>query len=759
LSDKGSFKDLVDLLAERYRILPDYIDTEGRLQKTKFETKLRILGAMGVHTDSVNSLNKALEQHEYAFWSQLSDPVLVVHMGNRPEYLQFRIPMDSLETDYTHKGPELEIRVNDEAGKTTCYRFDHTHLVLLEKKTVLTSTFGHYGAPFPTNLAVGYYTLHLKAAHGAKKRSQAVRVIVCPERAYLPPALEGDKQLAGLWVSLYAIRSDQNWGVGDFSDLKRLTAWAAQELKVAFIGINPLHSLFNRSPYNISPYSPASRLYRNFIYLDIPGIGDFERSQRAREFISTPENQRLIVELRTSEEVDYERVARLKWEALGVIFDDFLKENWSDSGPVPKRGMDFRRYIEQEGEILDEFATFMALERELHRRDPTIWTWQQWPSEYHHPRSAAVDGFKREHWREVLFQKYLQWQIEEQLWDADLYARQAGLALGLYHDLAMAVDSYGADYWANQDLSVSGVEVGAPPDNFSPKGQNWGFPPPDMQRMREEGYRFFIDELKKNCRFGGCLRIDHIMRFFHSFWILHGMGPEDGIYVANPYEEFLGILALESVRSKTLIIGEDLGTVQPFIREALQRYGIFSYRLLYFEKDPRKEFLPPSEYPPSALVSITTHDLPTLCGFWQGLDIEQRRHFRLFPDEQALLNAIKDREEDKKRLLKALIDQGLMPPHSSSDIRDYPEVTGELHSAFVGFLALCRSKLIILNQEDLFKDLRQQNMPGTTWEHKNWVTRMRFKIEELFESPQVAQFALMYRNWILKTNRTVNGIC
>jgi (1->4)-alpha-D-glucan 1-alpha-D-glucosylmutase len=237
------------------------------------------------------------------------------------------------------------------------------------------------------------------------------------------------------------------------------------------------------------------------------------------------------------------------------------------------------------------------------------------------------------------------------------------------------------------------------------------------------------------------------------------MGPEDGAYVANPYEEFLGILALESVRGKTLIIGEDLGTVQPFIRDALQRYGIFSYRLLYFEKDPRKEFLPPSKYPPFALVSITTHDLPTLCGFWQGLDIEQRRHFRLFPDEQALLNAIKDREEDKKKLLKTLIDQGLMPPHSSSDISDYPEVTGEFHNAFLGFLALCRSKLIVLNQEDLFKDFRQQNMPGTTREHKNWVTRMRFKIEELSESPEVAQFALMYRNWILKTNRAVNGIC
>ena len=757
MGDNRSFQSLVDLLAERYRILPEYVDTEGRLQKTKFETKLRILEAMGVHTDSVNSLKKALEEHEYAIWSQLSDPVLVVHMENTPEYLQFRIPIESFEKGYTHTGPELEIRVNDEAGKTSCYRFDHTHLILLEKKTVLMKTFHRYGAPFPTNLRMGYYTFYLKVAHGGKKRSLAVRVIVCPERAYLPPILEGDKKLAGLWVSLYAIRSDQNWGAGDFGDLKRLAAWAAQERKVAFIGLNPLHSLFNRSPDNISPYLPASRLYRNFIYLDIPGMSDFKGSKKAKKFVYTPENQRLIFELRASEEVDYERVTCLKWEALMIIFDDFLKENWTDLGPVTKRGMHFQGYINREGKILDEFATFMALEREWYQKDPTIWTWHQWPSEYHNPRSAAVVRFKREHWREVLFQKYMQWQIEDQLKDADLYSRQVGITLGLYHDLAMADDFYGADYWANQELFVSEVEVGAPPDNFSPKGQNWGFPPPRMERMREGGYQFFIHELRKNCCFGGCLRIDHIMRFFHFFWLIHGMDPKDGAYVANPYEELLGILALESVRNKALIIGEDLGTVQPFIREALQRYGIFSYRLLYFEKDSKKEFLPPSEYPSFTLVSITTHDLPTLCGFWQGLDIEQRRHLKLFPDEKTLLNAIRDREEDKNKLLKALIDQGLMPPHSSSDIRDYPEVTGELHNAFVGFLALCRSKLIILNQEDLFKDSRQQNMPGTTWEHKNWVTRMRFKIEELFESPEVTQFAQMYRNWIVKTNRAVNG--
>ena len=757
LDANRSFRELVDLLAEKHRVLPEYIDTEGRLQETKFETKLRILEAMGLRTDSADSLKRALNDHEYALWSRLSDPVLIVRTGDTAARLEFRIPLDGLERADTGKEIHVEIRVQDEVGRISPYRFDHDQMVLVEKKRVLGKNFGRYSAPFPADLDLGYYTFYLKAALGEKKRSQTVSVAVCPERVYLPPLLEGERLLAGLWVSLYAVRSDENWGVGDLGDLKRLSLWAARELKVAFIGINPLHSLFNRSPYNISPYLPASRMYRNLIYLDIGAMGDFKRSRRALDLVSTPENKRLILELRASEEVDYERVASLKREVLEIVFDDFIKENWSDRGPVTKRGEELYRYIEKEGKFLDDFATFMALEQGRHLKDSGVWTRKEWPAEYNDPGSAAVLSFKREHWQDVLFHKYLQWQIEEQLRDADQYARQVGIALGLYHDLAMADDFYGADYWANRGLFVSGVEVGAPPDDFSPTGQNWGFPPPNTERMREEGYRFFIHELRSNSRFGGCLRIDHIMRLFHHFWIIDGMDPKEGAYVANRFEEFLGILALESVRNKILIIGEDLGTVQPFIRERLQQYGIFSYRLLYFEKDSAGEFLPPSAYPSFAIASITTHDLPTLCGFWHGLDIEQRRDLGLFPDEHALQKAIYDRKEDKSNLLKALIDQGLMPTCSSTDIRDYPEVTGELHNAFVGFLALCRSKLILLNQEDLFKDLRQQNMPGTTWKRKNWSTRMRFKIEDLFESSEVAGFAQMYRNWVLKTNRAVSG--
>jgi 4-alpha-glucanotransferase len=328
------------------------------------------------------------------------------------------------------------------------------------------------------------------------------------------------------------------------------------------------------------------------------------------------------------------------------------------------------------------------------------------------------------------------------------------MPLGIYQDLAMSDDPYGSDRWANPEFYIEKVQIGAPPDDFSPNGQNWGFPAPDLERMREKGYAYFIQEIKNNCRFSGCLRMDHVMRLFHYFWIMEGKEPSEGAYVAARHEELLGILALESVRNKVLMIGEDLGTVQPYVREELDRYGVFSYRLLYFEKHEEGRFKSPSEYPPYSLATVTTHDLPTLCGFWQGMDLLERNILGLFPDEVSYSNALRTRQEDKQRLLDAFFEEGLMPPYASRNAKDYLELSGELHNAAVGYLARSRAKLMQLNQEDLFKDLRQQNIPGNTRERKNWAARMLFRTDDLHHNAQVGRFAGMYRNWIIHSNRT-----
>jgi 4-alpha-glucanotransferase len=748
LNGKPSSDALVDLLAERFHVLPAYLDVHGQRKETTSGVKRRILNALGIRTESVDAMEAALEAHDGDYRSRMTEPVLVVRQGSQPEYLEFSLKLG-------HRAAfRFEIDIRNDSGYEKRLAYEPFQVILLNEEIADGEVFGRYAVPFPSHLELGYYTFHLRAVSGNMERRHSLRVIICPSQVYVPPGLRGEAHLAGLWVALYGIRSARNWGIGDLGDLKRLGAWAAHELEVSFIGINPLHSLLNRSPLYISPYSPVSRLYRNFIYLDVPAMADYQDSVRAQGVVEGHETQRLIQDLRSLDKVDYDRVSRLKFEILSLVFEDFLSKNWNSRVPSTLLGEGLKDYVEREGLFLENYATFIALERNLREQNPALCTWDQWPEEYRDPTSAAVKRFREEHWKEILFEKYLQWQLEMQLDDTDYFLREQGIPLGIYHDLAMADDLYSAEYWANQEYFLSSVTMGAPPDDFSPRGQNWGFPAPDMKKIREQGYAFFIRELRSNCRFGGCLRMDHVMKLFHHFWIVRGMEPKDGAYVAVPHDDLLGILALESVRNRTLIIGEDLGTVQPYVRQALSEHGVFSYRLLYFEKGPSGDFSPPSSYPAAALAAISTHDLPTLSGYWLGLDIEERRKLGVFSDTSGYEVALHERRKDKEKLLVVLKEQNLLPPSTPTDPNAFPELTEILHRAIVGFLARCRAKLILLNQEDLFNDTRQQNMPGTGSERRNWATRMRFSVEDLFENKEVAQFSAMYRTWILDTDRS-----
>jgi 4-alpha-glucanotransferase len=316
----------------------------------------------------------------------------------------------------------------------------------------------------------------------------------------------------------------------------------------------------------------------------------------------------------------------------------------------------------------------------------------------------------------------------------------------------LATDRFGSDLWAHRPFFISGCRVGAPPDGFSPKGQDWGFPPPASERHDEDGYRLFAESIRKNCRHGGALRIDHVMRFFRLYWIPDGMEATEGTYVRDRFQALLSVLALESVRNQVLIIGEDLGTVPDQAREVLHRFGILSYRLLYFEQDNGR-FRAPQEYPRNALVSATTHDLATLAGFWLGRDIDARRDAGLLPDESAYQSMRAGRAREKQWLLDLLWELKLLPDWFPRDASQVPELVGELHNAIVGFLASTPAKLMVLNQEDLLKQVEQQNLPGSTEEYPNWRRKMKCTVEELWTSNEIRDFALMFRAWLERTGR------
>jgi 4-alpha-glucanotransferase len=533
--------------------------------------------------------------------------------------------------------------------------------------------------PLPA-LRLGYHTLRLfwMQEHTLQRFSES-RFIVCPLRAR---SVQG--RVAGVALSLYGLRSSRNWGCGDFTDLiAAIDAFA--EAGVDFIALNPLHAIPNRQPFNTSPYLPQSSLYRNFIYLDVEKIGA----------VPFP----VVEKLRASEFVEYEIVAALKLAALRKAFADF--------GGSPE----FDRYVEAEGDLLHTFAVYCALDEEMHRRDPNVWIWTDWPEEYRNPRAEAVAHFAQSHCTNVAFFKFAQWHVDRQLSDAQAHAISKGMRIGLYHDLALATDRFGTDLWANREFYASGARVGAPPDDFSPKGQDWSFPPPNREAHRANGYELFAQSIRKNARHGGALRIDHVMRFFRLYWIPDGMDATSGAYVRDYPDDLVAILALESVRGNFVVIGEDLGTVADEVRLKLGESGVLSYRVLWFSKHADGSFMRPDEYPAQAAVSTTTHDLPTLAGFVSGRDIEVRREAGLI-DEAQCLARFAERGFEIAKLTEALRDAGF---------------DGDP----IGFLLSTPCALAIVNQEDLTSETEQQNLPGTTSEHPNWRRKMKIAVEDL----------------------------
>lgn len=728
----------LDEAARAWGVETEYWDVWGQQHRASAGVETAILGSLDVNAATRESLLQALEERKRRDWTSVLPASIVLTRDEAPSEVPVSIPSARAELTAV-----LELRL--EEGRTSRIGVELRDLPVSENELVDGVPFVRKRIRLPDELPLGYHELSIQIGGESYRPS---RLIVCPSRTWQPAWLQSGRA-AGLAISLYGLRSERNWGCGDTTDLKALTDWVAERTGASFVALNPLHAIPNRQPFNTSPYLPNSIYYRNPIYLDVEQIEDFRSSRRARAMAASPAIQAEIQTLRASELVEYERVYRLKLRFLKLLFHTFLSE-WRD---INARARALARYIEQEGDLLHRFAVYSALDEAIHRRCPDVWTWREWPEPYQDPESAATAEFARKHWRSVLFHKYVQWQLDLQFSAAQEHARWRGLNIGLYHDLALATDRFGSDLWAHRDFFISGCRVGAPPDGFSPKGQDWAFPPPNSERHYQDGYRLFSESIRKNCRHGGALRIDHVMRFFRLYWIPDGMEATEGTYVRDRFRDLLGILALESVRQNVLIVGEDLGTVPDEVREALHRFGILSYRLLYFEQDRNGNFRVPLEYPRDALVSATTHDLPTLAGFWIGRDIEARRNAGLLPDDVTYQRMRQERAREKQRLLDLLAQLHLLPDWFPRNANDVPELTGELHNAIVGFLSSTPSKLMVLNQEDLLKHTEQQNLPGSTAEYPNWRRKMLCTVEELWSSPEIEAFTQMFRAWLERTGR------
>jgi 4-alpha-glucanotransferase len=696
---------------------------------------------MGCRCQTLEDLRQEVGLRSRRPWSELVEPVLALLQSQLPAAWNLYLP---LPRGKLPAGLEVVWKLADERGD--CLRQDAIsghHLYLQEIRNFPEATYGRVMLPLPADLSLGYYDLYAQVTASGFQQQGRLLLIIAPDRIHIPEVLTRQR-LWGLNLPLYALRSSHNWGIGDCGDLQTILA-LGKKLQADLIGLNPLHHLGVHLQDSISPYYPTSRCYPNPLYVDLTRVPELAACPAAQDYLASPEIQQNLALLREADQVRYAEVARLKAAVLAHLLDTFVHDHGTPSEPRTARGGEFAAFLGQQGEGLPRFAAFLALSEHWQSRGENYLTWQAWPLAFQDPAGPAVAEFARTHERQLLVHLYAQWLISKQLRETQAEAGRQGLSLGLYLDLAVGVNPGGFDTWANQDQFALTIDIGAPPDDFSPLGQNWGLAPLVPHQLRGQGYRYLIDLLRHNCPAGGALRLDHVMGLFRLYWIPRGVSPAHGAYVRYPAAEMLKILALESARQRTLIIGEDLGTVAPYIREDLNNYEVFSTRLFYFERQGNGDFNAPDQYPDRAQASITTHDLPTLAGFWQGRDIQVRQELQLFPDDQAVARAWEDRRQAKAALMALLRDRGWLDLDTAATLSVQAEMPEPVKWGVIAHLAQTPCRLVLLSLEDIFGWREQQNLPGTKDQYPNWRLKLPLTLEEITQAPEPQQAAKIMR--------------
>lgn len=704
----------LEQLADACGLLTSYEDVNKRRQAASVETLLAGLRALGVDLPSLADVPRALAERRRQ--QRLVEPVVVAWEG------------EPLEFDVT-------LPVRQSTGKLTCS-------IQSEDKSVAHSRQFDLGGIAPRispcggfvtrrlrldrGLGWGYYQLTID---GDAKGPPSL-VISAPRRAYCEEQKDGGEW--GCFLPLYALRSERNWGAGDFTDLQSLAKWTA-ESGGSVVGTLPLLAAFLDEPYEPSPYAPASRLAWNEFYVDVARLPELADCAQAQELLQSAVTIDDIAKLRAAELVDYRRIMAIKRGIMQILADDFFARK------PQQRFAEFERFLATHPR-LEDYAAFRATYER--RREP----WSQWPGPQREGRLSEMDydpGNMRYH-------LYAQWVATQQL--ETLSATAHG---GLYLDLPLGVRSDGYDVWRWNDAYALQASAGSPPDPVWTKGQNWCFPPLHPQRIREQGYRHVRDYLTHHLRLARLLRIDHVMQLHRLYWIPDGMQASQGVYVRYQPEEFYAILNLESHRCRTTLIGENLGTVPPAVDQAMDRHAMHRMYVVQYEVAPSEDASQPaasaasravvaadsetssverrptlSAVPAGALASLNTHDMPTFAAWWRGEDVSLRVQLGLLSEEGA--------QQERRQFAKTktqLIDYLRAGEWLSGKAQDEAAV---LH-ALLKYLSASEAGVVLVNLEDLWLETRPQNVPGTGPELPNWRRKAAVPLDDCARRPEFAR--------------------
>jgi 4-alpha-glucanotransferase len=710
----------LDALSRSYGIEDSALDAKRQEMSTSAGAKLAMLAAMGVEAADEEAALAALKAIEDAEWNHPVPPVLVAYQNVRPT----QIPI------VKSVGPNtIHWLITFEDGTKRCGESNFSDLPLLEERTSTGRVLQRRALTIPGRLPLGYHKFRI-----ASEPSE-MSLIVTPGDCWLPEDAASGCRYWGIAAQLYLLKSAHNWGIGDFSDLKRLIE-TARDLGADIVGINPLHAMFPYRSELASPYSPSDRNLLNVLNIDVEAIPEFGESPEVQRLCADAHFKSALEEARRSDHVAYESVAMRKLDALRVVFEAFEKNK------CLTRHREFEAFISERASLLERACTFQALRSYFASIDPALADSKRWPEEFRNYRSPAVARWAGYNKPLIRFQLWLQWIADQQLRFAAEAAR--GMAIGLYRDLAVGADPSGAEMWCHSVSLLPSVHIGAPADIWNPAGQDWGLPPFHPKRLRQEGYRPFIELLQSNMRYCGALRIDHAMALQRLYWIPAGGDAKDGAFVQYPLDDLVGILALESHRNRCLVVGEDLGTVPEGFRERMAEAKVLSYRVLIFERN-EDGFLSPGEYPYLSLSVASSHDLPTLSGWWRESDLDSKAALDLFPNAQLHHEARVQRTVDREDLLARLKLEKL---HGSgaADAESFSQ-------AVSAFLGKTNSMITLLQLDDLTGEVEQVNIPATTEAtHPNWRRKQSISLEELPEKSQLLNAAN-----VMQSNRGAAG--
>lgn len=719
----------LDALCASCGIALDYYDIRGQRHEPGIEVKQSLLAALQLPVDNDADIRHNLEQVESRQWCRLIAPVVVRRQNETPIRLNLILAAD--QSDKT-----ISWELCAESGQRRQGEWNPGAQDSVDEAMVNDVLLRQFEVVLPDFDKIGYHQLFVKLDDGTAAQAS---LIVAPETCYQPPELASGRKIWGISLQLFSLRSQRNWGIGDFTDLHSAIEIFAP-LGINVLGLNPLHALFPHLPENASPYSPSSREFLNPVYLDVEAIDEFKADSEAQRFVEGGEFQAGLRALRELELIDYRKVWTVKLEVLGMLYRAFKKRR------RVAESARFRAFLEFQdlgGTDLFKFALFEALQSYFHRQNAEIDSWDKWPEAYRDPDAAAVSDWADEHRDEIEFHLYLQWNTELQLCAIHENCKRQGMCIGIYRDLAVGDARSSAKCWAEREDYALGLGIGAPADDFNSNGQNWALPPLKPQSLHDQAYRPFINTLRANMRHAGALRIDHIMGLMRLFWVPPNYLPKQGTYVSYPFSDLLGILALESQRNHCLIIGEDLGTVPDEVRHALESNKMLSYRILYFEKDWHQGTIkPPADFPYYALCTAGSHDLPTLRGFWQESDLELREQLGLYPSGEFQDQQRQIRQRDRLEILAALRRENLIAGEDTDGSHEVKDFSSELARSIQRYLARSESMLLMVQLEDLLSQTKQVNVPGTIDEYPNWRVKLPAELEDWGNQVDLEGFAL-----------------